>query len=159
MSEYEYAVTVYADEDITRPKALWRRATPDGDWEFLSLNDWQWHPRGEFELRAPTRLHPVSPSLAAELHSDRQRFARYWFNLLAVAPGVTEQLPEVLRRRNSPEMLIDEVFDRRGRWLPSGKIETFESGRSAEPDLRATEADAAELFLRERLGVEGATVL
>jgi hypothetical protein len=155
---FEYVARLASGDTVDRPSALWRRS---GDaWEYLSLIDWDWHPKGDLPLPHPDALVSVTAEQAANLLSDRQRFVRYWARYSSADPAPTELPITVYRRRRSPEHHLDEAFGRDDRWTPTTTISEAEfSGTSDPAHLVAIDAATAERMIREIAGVSGATAL
>ncbi|WP_120754785.1 hypothetical protein [Streptomyces klenkii] len=167
MSEnYEYFVeaapTVDDQYTVERPSSMWRSAGEQ--WEYLSLIDWSWHNVKDTNVKyAPAReaLHPVTAERAAELVGDRQGWVRYWAyhtneRTWRAGNGPTT----VVRRRRSPEDLLDETFMRNDVWeRDSAVFEFFDARASNPPHLIEISPDEAEQLLQELRGVTGATEL
>lgn len=159
---YEYFTEMHRGYNPPRVDGLWRRR--DGDaWEYLSLLDWQWHPTGENELvKSPamaTKLEPISAERAAELEADRQGWVQYWALYLDEAEyreGVTPVT--VVRRRSSPERVMDEAFVVGNKWAPDPVVYEFTHSRTDRHLEEITTAEA-ERLIRELRGVTGATEL
>jgi hypothetical protein len=142
------------------PRALWRRRADQ--WEYYSLLDWSWHdpPSGkEWWIPRPDQLRPLTPGEAAGWANDRQRWVQYWAWYLGPPLGPEERPRTIVRRRNSPERVLDEVFSINEEWAHTTAIVDFESvGRvSSPPHLVKTDHLTAERVLREISGIEGAT--
>lgn len=151
--QYEYFVLVWEG----RTEELWRRAA--GEWQYLSLIDWSWHPvvaDGAPGEPRPDLLVPVEPLEAERLAADRQRWVRYWVEYHISADGSRKPVT-VVRRRNSPEDQCDEAFGRDNRWIRTDVLVRSEYG--SVPPLQAVNAVEADSLLERIRGVCGATAL
>ncbi|MFD0383202.1 hypothetical protein ACFQ2B_15045 [Streptomyces stramineus] len=113
MSEQdEYFVKAAPPYTEERPSSLWRRS--GDDWAYLSLLDWEWHDVKDTTVKtppAPDALYPVSAERAAALEGDRQAWVRYWAHYVDEEDWKDGEPPTtVVRRRRSPERLVDESF-------------------------------------------------
>ncbi len=153
-------MALYTEE---RPSSLWRRF--DEQWEYLSLLDWSWKTveaeREAWFLPRAEDLHPVSAHRAAALEADRQVFVRYWARYVDEEDWRDGEPPStVVRRRRSPECVLDESFRRRGVWGRTLAILDVHEGRSSDwPHLVELTAKEADALLHELFGVTGATGL
>jgi hypothetical protein len=158
--EYEYFVKVTPGQTVERPSSMWRRS--GADWQYLSLLDWNWHSLVPGKSPYPPvagYLVPISAQQAEELGRDRQRFVSYWAYYSVARDRRPEPLT-VLRRRRSPELVLDEAFTRDLEWAKTPSIVEFEHpAASNPPDLEEIDADTAEEILQEAWGVSGATQL
>lgn len=157
-SEFEYFLETMDGE----PEALWRRV--GSDWQFLSVLDWSWHAAipGQRPRIMPSAdsLTPISEDEAEQLQSDKQRWVSYWAEYLSTPTGSRGRLLTVIRRRSSPELLLDEHFTVGNRWERTSTLIEAEFGSpSNPPQLERIDQPMAERMLREVRGVEGATEL
>ncbi|MBF6049034.1 hypothetical protein GO001_28200 [Streptomyces sp. NRRL B-1677] len=154
------AMTSYTEE---RPSSLWRRS--DGQWGYLSLLDWSWKivaaEREAWLLPQAEDLHPISAQRAAELEADRQVFVRYWAHYVDEEDWREGEPPTtVVRRRCSPERVLDESFQEGDLWGRTLAILDVHEGRSSDwPHLVELSAREADVLLNELSGVTGATEL
>ncbi|MFH8337756.1 hypothetical protein [Streptomyces sp. AM6-12] len=162
MTEYEYFTEMHRGYNPPRVDGLWRRR--DGEaWEYLSLLDWEWHKAGDDEtVKGPptaSSLERISAERAAELEADRQGWVTYWALYMDEADFRDGVAPEtVVRRRSSPDRVLDEVFGAGNKWAPDPIVYEFTHSRT-EHHLEEITADEAERLLRETRGVTGATDL
>jgi hypothetical protein len=158
--QYEYYVKVTPGQTVERPSSMWRRS--GDDWQYLSLLDWSWHSVVPGKSPYPpvaSYLVPISKQQAEELGGDRQRFVSYWAHYSVARESRPKPLT-VLRRRRSPELVLDEAFTRDLEWSKTSSIVEFEHpAASNPPDLEEIDADTAEQILREAWGVSEATRL
>ncbi|MER7399674.1 hypothetical protein ABT381_29660 [Streptomyces sp. NPDC000151] len=163
-AEYEYFIKATEDKQVRRTvEGLWRRSAGTGNWEYLSLWDWDWHPVGPDqrikEGPAPETLTPVTPERADELKQDRSRWSLHWA-LYRNEPRPGEQAGGVVRRKYSPESGRDEAFGRDKMWARTTSIFDFHSaGPHDPPHLVPITPDEAERIIQRVLGVSGATAL
>jgi hypothetical protein len=159
---YEYFLVTYPGGTSQLSDTLWRRV---GDtWEYLSFIDWQWHPvvPGTGPSAPPPEwTRPIDAEEALALAADRQHWVRYWAWHLDPASSSDDKPRTVVRRRNSPERILDEVYTFENRWkYTPGLVEAENPGRhSSPPHLVPIDRPAAERILQEVRGVEGATEL
>jgi hypothetical protein len=157
MTDYQYYMDSRGGRTIERPGPLWRSS--DDSWEYLSLLDWEWHPLAPNKVPPPTEvLEPIPERQADELSRDRQRFVSYWA-YYSIAPEKRDRPLTVLRRRRSPELVLDEAFGRDGQWVKTSSIVEFEHPYFDSPELEEIDAETAERILREVRGISGATEL
>ncbi|MDN3353020.1 hypothetical protein [Actinomadura sp. DC4] len=161
MTDYQYYMDSRRDRTIERPGPLWRSS---GDnWEYLSLLDWEWHPLAP--KRVPQSppvevLEPISEQQADELSRDRQRFVSYWARYSESAWESGGKPFTVLRRRSSPELVLDEAFGRENTWIKTSSVVEFEHPAFNNTlYLKDVDAETAERILRDIRGVSGATEL
>ena len=159
---YEYFVKAAPPYTQERPSSLWRRAGER--WEYLSLLDWEWHGVEEKAHKSPPPadvLHRVSAERAAALESDRQVWVRYWAHYVDTEDWTQGEAPTtVLRRRRSPEKVLDESFRAKGVWGRTQAIENSADLRTSNPPhLVELSVEEAEALLQELFGVTGATEL
>jgi hypothetical protein len=158
--QYEYYVEIQCDESLEHPGPMWRKS--DSGWDYLSLLDWEWHSlaanKKVSQPPAAKTLVPISGQQADELTRDRQRFVKYWA-YYSVVPEKRDKPLTVLRRRSSPELVLDEAFGRDGQWVKTPSIVEFEHPYFDSPELEEIDAETAERILREVRGVSGATEL
>lgn len=157
--QHEYFATYWQG----RVDELWRQAAGGGDLEFLSLVDWSWHRAvpGEHPriMPQPGELVPIPPEEAARLANDRQHWVSYWAWYLDVPTG-GDRPGTVVRRRRSPELLLDELFVVENRWEPTKVLIDVELGDPSDPPhLVEIDEETAEQILQDVRGVEGATRL
>ncbi|MFF7726032.1 hypothetical protein [Streptomyces sp. NPDC008001] len=163
MSEnYEYFVKAAPPYTEERPSSLWRRRGEE--WEFLSLHDWQWHGLEESTVRSAPEadeLYPVTAERAAALEADRQVWLRYWAHYVDEEDWREGESPTtVVRRRRSPEGVLDESYRSKGFWGPTEAVRNAADLRTSNPPhLVELSADGAEELLQELFGVTGATEL
>ncbi|MCS0604170.1 hypothetical protein NX794_23575 [Streptomyces sp. LP11] len=161
-NEYEYFTEMHSGYQPPRLDGLWRRRG-SGAWEYLSLLDWGWHPADENEtVKGPpmaTSLEPITADRAAELEADRQSWVEYWAMYLDEAEFRDGVAPvTVVRRRSSPERVMDEAFVAGNAWAPDPVVYEFTHFRT-DHHLEEITADQAEHLIRELRGVSGATEL
>ncbi|MFF1822175.1 hypothetical protein ACFVWG_33020 [Kribbella sp. NPDC058245] len=157
---YEYLVRVFepAGESVDHPSGLWRHR--GDDFEYLSMVDWSWHPRGEVPLPHPDLRVAISAEQAHTLLEDRQRFVRYWAEHLSPENGDLVEDRLVYRQLRSPERLVEEGFGRDNAWVSTRTIRDFQVGGPHDvPDLHPIDATTAEQLIQETRGVSGATNL
>ncbi|MEU5188504.1 hypothetical protein AB0G83_15370 [Streptomyces klenkii] len=163
MSEqYEYFVKAAPPYTEDRPSGLWRRLGEQ--WDYLSLLDWEWHSVGEAGVQSPPSpqvLYPVSAERAAVLEADRQGWVRYWARYTDLQDWEEGELPTtVVRRRQSPDRVLDEAFLVGDTWGATRSIfDFFDPRPSSPPHLVEITPDEAEGLLQELRGVTGATEL
>jgi hypothetical protein len=160
--DYQYIAEVFeaGGEWVDRPSGLWRRRGDEYEYEYLSLVDWSWHPRGDIDLPHPDLQKPISAEQVQILLADRQRFAKYWVLYLSAAKGDLREETRVYRQLPSPESLVEEVFGRDNEWIPTNAIRDFEVGGPHDvPDLEPIDAAIAERLIQETRGISGATEL
>ncbi|ARP72325.1 hypothetical protein LK07_24035 [Streptomyces pluripotens] len=162
VNEYEYFLKVHRGYTPARKVGLWRRRGEEA-WEYLSLLDWKWHSIGEGgRVKNPptaAALEPVSTQCAAELEADRQGWVEYWALYLDEADYREGVAPvTVVRRRSSPERVMDEAFVVGNKWAPDPVIYEFTHSRT-DRHLEEITAEQAEHLIRELRGVTGATEL
>lgn len=161
MPEYEYFVRIYPPEHtVERPGGLWRRSGET--WEYWSILDWTWHELREDEVAEPPPeggLVQVRPERAAELVADRQGWVRYWA-LYRDDPSKGAEPRTVVRRRSSPESVLDEVFGRGDQWRRTTAVVDWYSARLTSIDwLVDIDREAAESIIRQISGKIGETAL
>lgn len=161
-NEYAYFTEMHHGYNPPRVDGLWRRSAGDV-WEYLSLVDWQWHPVGEMERvkgrPLESALEPVSAQRAAELAADRQGWVQYWALYLDeqdFREGVDPVT--VVRRRSSPDRVLDEAFVAENKWAPDPIIYDFTHSRT-DNHLEEIDVAEAERLLQKLRGVKGATEL
>lgn len=160
MTDFQYYMDTRHGETIERPGALWRHSG-DG-WEYLSLLDWEWHPLAPNKVpQSPPSeiLMPISGQQVEELVRDRQRFVYYWAKYSESARKSGGKPFTVVRRRRSPELVLDEAFGRDNKWIKTSSVVEFEHPYFDSPDLEEIDAETAEQILRDIRGVSGATDL
>ncbi|MEV4503651.1 hypothetical protein [Streptomyces klenkii] len=163
MSEqYEYFVKAAPPYTEDRPSGLWRRLGEQ--WDYLSLLDWEWHRLGETTVRtlpAMDTLFPVTAERAAGLEADRSAFVRYWALYVDEDDWKEGEPPTTLvRRRRSPERLLDESFQEGDVWGPTNAVEESRDLRTSNPPyLKELSADEAEELAQELFGLTGVTEL
>ncbi|MGK5548223.1 hypothetical protein ACSNOH_26365 [Streptomyces sp. URMC 127] len=163
MSEqYEYFVKVVAPDTEEHPSSLWRRQGEE--WGYFSLLDWEWHKVFETTVRTlpdMETLRPVTPERAAELEGDRQSFVRYWALYADEEDWREGESPTTLvRRRRSPERLLDESFQEGDVWGPTNAVfESRDLRTSNPPYLQELTSDEAEALAQELFGLTGVTEL
>jgi hypothetical protein len=158
--DYEYLVRVFepAGESVDHPSGLWRHR--GDDFEYLSMVDWSWHPRGEVPLPHPDLRVAISAEQAQRLLADRQQFAKYWFLRRSPAKGDLYEDTLVYRQFRSPERLVEESFGRDNAWVSTRTIRDFQVGGPHDvPDLEPIDATTAERLIQETRGISGATDL
>lgn len=158
--DYEYLARVSQarKESVDRPSGLWRHR--GDEFEYFSLIDWTWHPRGDANLPHPDLLIPISAEQAQTLIADRQLFARYYVQHLSPAKGDPVEETVVYRHLPSPEGIVDEGFGRDNKWIRTQTIRDFQVGGPHEvPDLEPIDAATAERLIQETRGISGATEL
>ncbi|OIK24672.1 hypothetical protein [Streptomyces malaysiense] len=161
-NKYEYFTEMHRGYDPPRVIGLWRRRD-DEFWEYVSFLDWAWHPVGDNgAVKSPpmaTSLEPISAERAAQLEADRQGWVQHWALYLDEAEyrdGVTPVT--VVRRRSSPERVMDEAFVVGDKWAPDPVIHEFTHSRS-DHHLEEITVERAGSLIRELRGVTGATEL
>jgi hypothetical protein len=160
IDNYQYIAEVFeaGGESVERPSGLWRRR--GDDYEYLSLIDWSWHPRGDVDLPHPDLRVPISAEQAQTLLADRQRFVKYWVLQRSPDKGDLFEDTIVYRQLPSPERLVEEGFGRANTWIPTQDIRDFEVGGPHDvPDLEPIDAETAARLIEETRGVTGATEL
>ncbi|MFF7022546.1 hypothetical protein ACFY97_16230 [Streptomyces klenkii] len=163
MSEqYEYFVKAAPPYTEDRPSGLWRRLGEQ--WDYLSLLDWEWHRLGETTVRtlpAMDTLYPVTAERAAALEADRSAFVRYWALYVDEDDFKEGEPPTTLvRRRRSPERLLDESFQEGDVWGRTNAVEESRDLRTSNPPyLKELSADEAEELAQELFGLTGVTEL
>ena len=158
--DYEYfaRVSKARKESADRPSGLWRRR--GDDFEYLSMIDWSWHPRGEVNVPHPDLLVPVTAEQVQMLLADRQRFARYWVRYLSPEKGDLHEDTLVYRQLRSPERMVEEGFGQANTWVRTPDIRDFQVGGPHDvPDLEPIDAETAERLIQETRGISGATEL
>jgi hypothetical protein len=158
--DYQYLARVFeaAGESVDRPSGLWRYR--GDDFEYLSMVDWTWHPRGAVPLPHPDLRVAISAEQAQTLLADRQRFARYWALYRSQAKGDLHEDTLVYRQLRSPERLVEEGFGLAGTWVATRDIREFEVGGPHDvPDLEPIDVATAERLIQETRGISGATEL
>jgi hypothetical protein len=159
--EYEYFVRTYRPlYTIERPGELWRRS---GDaWGYWSSFNQRWQRTGEDHVTRPPpegSLFRVTPERAAELVADPQSWVRYWA-LYREDPDKGGEPRTVVRRRISPEQLLDEIFGRDDQWFRTTALIDFESAWMESIDfLVEIDQETAESIIQRISGVSGATEL
>ena len=157
---YEYMVRVFAagGESVERPSGLWRHR--GDEYEYLSMVDWTWHPRGDVRLPHEDLRVTISVEQAQTLLDDRQRFATYWVLHRSPAKGDRHEDTLVYRRLRSPERLLEQCFGLENTWVPTTDVRAFEAGGPHDVlDLEPIDAATAERLIRETRGISGATDL
>ncbi|MEU1675087.1 hypothetical protein ABZ752_24145 [Streptomyces roseifaciens] len=167
--KYAYYVKTGPDHPAERPSSLWRCAAGSGsggggDWEYLSLLDWQWHKAAETVVQDPppeAARHRVTADRAGELQADRQGWVRYWARYADEPAWRAGEPPvSVVRRRRSPERIYDEAYKTWNEWGPTQAVhDFFEARPSNPPHLVEIDAAKAERLLTELHGAKGATEL
>ena len=158
--DYEYIAEIFVQGggSVDRPSGLWRRR--GDEYEYLSLIDWTWHARGDVYLPHPDLLQPISAEQAQIMLADRQRFAKYWVQYLSPEKGDLNEETRVYRRLPSPEGLVEQVYGRDNKWIPTNVIRDFEVGGPHDvPDLEPIDAATAERLVEQTRGITGATSL
>ncbi|MEH6375908.1 hypothetical protein V7793_16450 [Streptomyces sp. KLMMK] len=167
MSEqYEYFVEAVPTVDdlysAERPSSLWRRLGEQ--WEYLSLVEWEWQNVKDSGVLNPPLLEsliPVGAERAAVLEADRQVWVRYWAHYVDEQDWRDGEAPTtVVRRRRSPEHVLDESFQEGDVWGTTDAILDFYDARITNPPhLIQLSADEAEELLQEMFGLTGVTEL
>jgi len=158
--DYEYMARVFeaGGESVDHPSGLWRHR--GDDFEYLSMVDWTWHPRGDVRLPHADLRVAISAEQARILLADHQRFARYWVLYRRPEKGDLHEDTLVYRQLRSPERLVEEGFGRTNTWVPTRDIRDFEVGGPHDvPDLEPIDAATAERLIQETRGISGATDL
>lgn len=167
--EYDYFVSAWeymADPrwpyNADRPSSMWR-SRGGANFEYLSLFDWEWHKytNSQGRTKPKSTLYPIPAERAVELEADRQGWFRYWAYYSHRDEWRDGESPtSVIRRRSSPEWIMDELFDRNNQWVRTARVEEFMDMRgSGKPHLiEITPAEADELLLSLR-DVAGATAI
>ncbi|MCC3777577.1 hypothetical protein [Streptomyces sp. UNOB3_S3] len=125
-----------------RPDGLWRCA--GDDWEYLSLLDWEWHAVEKPPVKREI-LHELTAERALELAADRRPWVTYWAHYTDESDWRAGAEPTtVVRRRRSPERVLDEAYGPDGAWEPTDAVHDFLSARPSDPphlvEIDATEA-------------------
>jgi hypothetical protein len=155
--DYRHYVRFSAGRSAQLPEELWRER--GGEWEYLSLVDWQWHRHlGKALLPHPNTLVEVSAQQAAELQRDRQRFVRYFARYDKPAPGPDDEPLLVYRYRRLPT--TGEVFGDENSWERTRTVSHFlNPGPNEPPFLVEIDQATAEAIIQRSRGVSGATEL
>jgi hypothetical protein len=156
----EYYMDSRRGRTVERPGPLWRKS--GDEWEYLSLHDWEWHPLAPTKVpQSPPDevLVPISEQQADELARDRQRFVSYWARYSEAAWESGGKPFTVVRRRSSPELVLDEAFGRDNKWKRTPSVVEFLHPAFDSPNLKEIDAETAEQILRDIRGVSGATEL
>ncbi|GAA0356756.1 hypothetical protein GCM10010151_52990 [Actinoallomurus spadix] len=158
--DYEFFVEIDQRDESGRPQSLWRRS--DMEWEYLSLIDWRWHKTSDRVPHPPelTYLSPIPENVADELSKNRQYWVAYWAAYESPTPDDKDAPYTVLRRRTSPELVLDEAFGRSNTWIRTSTIVEYESQRTSNPpNLVRIDASTADKILRDTRGATNATQL
>ncbi|MDT0451407.1 hypothetical protein [Streptomyces hesseae] len=147
-ARYVFFAEVPPGFTVDRPDGLWRSADEtdetDETWEYLSLLDWEWHAVEKLPVKREI-LHPLPAERALELAADRQSWVTYWAHHTD-EPDWRAGMPPttVVRRRRSPERVLDEAYGPDGAWEPTDAVHDFLSARPSDPphlvEIDATEA-------------------
>ncbi|GAB4582305.1 hypothetical protein [Nocardia sp. IFM 10818] len=148
---------IIAPYSVDRPAAMWR--CTGGQWEYYSLVDWQWHDSpfaGDPERHG---LVWIDGEEAERRAANRQYWVRYWAYYASEWEYDEGGGPEsVVRRRSSPEGVLDEYFGRDNKWWRSGEIERFIFPYDTQPPLLVEiTRERANDIIEEVYGVKDAT--
>lgn len=159
--KHEYFLRTAQDRTGRETESMWRRAGGAGTWEYFSLIDWSWHPVKPSapapRVPEPESLRPISAEQATALAADRPRWCLYWARYSG-EPQPGEQPSTIIRRKPSPESLVDEVFSADNEWVPTRSVFEFYDPRpSNPPHLVEVGAEEAERIIRRRREIEGST--
>jgi hypothetical protein len=140
-------------------RVLWR-ICEHHEWEHFSVIDWAWRRApdyGQLPLPPLERLSPTSQYHAHGLATAPQ----LWVAWYATSWSPSDETPVgVVRRRISPEIVLDETFTTHLTWEPTGIIHEAETApSSSQLHLRPIDHTTAERLLRDLCDVQDAISL